>query len=124
MDSSKLKLEAGVKVEPQPKEEEFIIDSEDEIKIEPARIRPVKVEDFKFLEAEPRPSTSGAALAEVRLQAPPAAPDYKWDPYELGPRANRLSPPPPADRAKRRSVPGGHASAKPRIKFVPYQPRR
>ena len=123
MDSSKPKLEAGIKVEPQ-QEEEFIIDSEDEVKIEPARIRPVKVEDLKFFEAEPKPSTSGAALAEVRLQAPPAAPEYKWDPYELGPRASRLSPPPPADRAKRRSVPGGHASAKPRIKFVPYQPRR
>ena len=116
----------------QVKEEEvFIIDNKDEVKVDLARVRPLKIEqpidEFRAAEAEPKPSTSRAAvLAEVRLHAPPPGPeDFKWDTYELAPRGNRLSPPPPpADRAKRRSVPGGHASATPRLKFSPYQTRR
>ena len=118
MDSTKIKEEA---------DEVFIIDNKTEEKVELAKVRPLKLEpidDFKDSTAEPKPSTSRAALAEVRLGAPPPAPDLKWDPFKLAPRAWFSPPPPPADRAKRRSVPGGHASATPRLKFTPYQPRR
>ena len=109
-------------------EQVFVIDDTAEVKVELAKVRPLKLEpvdDYQDSTAEPKPSTSRAAvLAEVRLGAPPPAPDLKWDPYDLAPRARFSPPPPPADRAKRRSVPGGHASAKPRIKYLPYQSRR
>ena len=109
----------------QIKEEVYII--EDEVKVDLATVRPLKLEPIKdeATVAEPQPSTSSAAVAEVRLPAPAPAPiDYKWDPFELAPRARFSPPPPPADRAKRRSVPGGHDSARPRLKFAPYQARR
>ena len=119
MDSTKIKEEA---------EEVFIIDNKTEEKVDLAKVCPLKLEpiaNFEDSTAEPKPSTSRAAvLAEVRLGAPPPAPDLKWDPFELAPRAQFSPPPPPADRAKRRSVPGGHASAIPRLKFLPYPPRR
>ena len=125
MDLSTPKLEAGPKIEPEIKEEEFKI--EDPIHL--ATIRPIKIEekkepvdDFRGIDVEPQPSTS-RAVAEVRVDTPPPL-DFKWDPYELAPRGRFSPPPPPADRAKRRSVPGGHASATPRLKFLPYQPRR
>ena len=118
MDSVQPKEEAG--------EEVFVIDNKAEVKVDLARVRPLKLEpvdDYKDSTAEPRPSTS-RAVAEVRLGAPPPALDLKFDPFDLAPRARFSPPPPPADRAKRRSVPGGHESAKPRLKFLPYQARR
>ena len=120
MDSVQIKEEAG--------EEVFIIDkkTETEVKVDLARVRPLKLEPIDSYEdstAEPRPSTS-RAVAEVRLSAPPPALDLKFDPFDLAPRARFSPPPPPADRAKRRSVPGGHESAKPRLKYTPYQARR
>ena len=121
MDST-IKKEAGGDIE--VKEEVFIIEEEE--KVDLARIRPLKLEPVEKIEAtaEPQPSTS-AVVAEVRLHAPPPAKEeFKWDPFELAPRAHRSPPPPPADRAKRRSVPGGHASANPRLKFSPYVARR
>ena len=125
MDSTK-KLEAGG--DPPIKEEVFIID--DEVKVDLAKVRPLKLEpvDRDIAHAEPQPSTSSAAVAEVRLNAPPPAfndfKDFKVDPFQLAPRARFSPPPPPAERAKRRSVPGGHDSARPRLKFLPYQARR
>ena len=125
MDLSTQKLEAGLKIEPDIKEETFKI--EDDIQL--VTIRPLKVEkkepvnDFRRIDVEPQPSTS-RAVAEVRVDTPPLPPDFKWDPFELAPRGRFSPPPPPADRAKRRSIPGGHASATPCLKFLPYQPRR
>ena len=120
MDLSIVKEEADEKV--------FVIDEKVEVKVDLAKVRPLKIEEpidnFEDSTAEPKPSTSRATVAEVRLGAPPPAPDLKWDPYDLAPRARFSPPPPPAKRAKRRSVPGGHASAKPRIKYLPYQARR
>ena len=120
-----MKSEAGGGI--QIKEEVYVIDDSEE-KVNLAKVRPLKlepVEKFEVAHAEPQPSTSAAVVAEVRLNAPPPAPeDWKWDPFELAPRAQWSPPPPPADRAKRRSVPGGHASAKPRLKFSPYIARR
>ena len=103
----------------------FIIDSGIERKPELATIRPLKVEvdDFRAFAAEPGPSSS-RAVAEVRVNAPPPAPLKYEDPFDLAPRARYSPPPPPADRAKRRSVPGGHESARPRLKVAPYQARR
>ena len=129
MYSSKPKLEADLKIEPEAKEESF------EIKEEPLHLvtlRPLEIEkvekkepidDFCSLQAEPQPSTS-RAVAEVRVSTPPLQPDLKFDPFELAPRGRFSPPPPPADRAKRRSIPGGHASATPRLKYHPFQPRR
>ena len=122
MDST-TKLEAGG--DPPIKEEVFIID--DEVKVDLAKVRPLKLEpvDRDIAHAEPQPSSSSAAVAEVRLNAPPPAfDDFKVDPFQLAPRARFSPPPPPAERAKRRSVPGGHDSARPRLKFLPYQARR
>ena len=121
MDLSYIKEEAG--------EEVFVIDEKVKVKVDLAKVRPLQlkeepIDNFQDSTAEPKPSTSRATVAEVRLGAPPPAPDLKWDPYDLAPRARFSPPPPPADRAKRRSVPGGHASAKPRIKYLPYQSRR
>ena len=127
MDSSNKKPEAALKIEPKEeiKEETFKIE-EDPIHL--VTIRPIKIEkepidNFQGINAEPQPSTS-QAVAEVRVDTPPLPPDFKWDPFELAPRGRFSPPPPPADRAKRRSIPGGHASATPRLKFSPYQPRR
>ena len=119
MDST-IKEEAGG-------EQVFVIDDTAEVKVELAKVCPLKLEpvdDYQDSTAEPKPSTSRAVLAEVRLGAPPPAPDLKWDPYDLAPRARSSPPPPPADRAKRRSVPGGYDSARPRLKFLPYQAGR
>ena len=124
MDSSNKKPEAGPKIEPVIKEETFKIEEP----IHLVTIRPLEIKkeeevnDFRGFEAEPQPSSS-QAVAEVRVDAPPP-PDFKWDPFELAPRGRLSPPPPPAERAKRRSVPSGHASATPRLKFLPYQPRR
>ena len=109
----------------QVKEEVYVI--EDEVKVDLAKIRPLKLEPVKneVTIAEPQPSHLSAAVAEVRLQAPAPAPiDYKWDPFNFAPRARFSPPPPPANWAKRRSVPGGHDLARPRLKFAPYQARR
>ena len=124
MDSTK-KMEAD-KAEIKIEEEAYIIDED----IKPslpslATVRPLKLEpvvDFNATQAEPAPCCS-SVLAEVRVQAPPPQ-DVKFDPFNLAPRARLSPPPPPAFRAKRRSVPGGHASATPRLKFQPYQARR
>ena len=131
MDSTK--EEKAVKIE--PKEEPdikiehqlYVIDQKIEEKPELATVRPltVPVDSFRSYQAEPSPSSS-RVVAEVRVQAPPPAP-VKFedaDPFDLAPPARFSPPPPPADRAKRRSVPGGHDSARPRIKFSPYQARR
>ena len=105
------------------KEEVYVIKEESEEKPDLATIRPLKIEvNREDFQAEPVPSTS-RAVAEVRVNAPPAA-DVKWDPFDLSPRSRFSPPPPPAYRAKRRSVPGGHASATPCLKFQPYQARR
>ena len=125
MDSSTQKKEAGCKIEPKEiKEEHFKI--EDPIHL--VTVRPIEivkeepVDDFSGFEAEPQPSSS-RAIAEVRVATPPL-PEVKFDPFCFAPRGRFLPPPPPADRARRRSVPGGHASATPRLKFQPYQHRR
>ena len=108
------------------KEEVFVIKEEEDSKPDLATVRPIQIEKTEqdCLQAEPRPSTSRAVVAEVRVHAPPPAQDLKFDPFDLGPRPRSSPPPPPAYRAKRRSVPGGHASAQPRLKFQPYQARR
>ena len=119
------KEESDVKVE----ETVYIIDSKVEVKEEKkpelAILRPLKlgIDDQSSSQAEPRPSTS-QAVAEVRVGVPPPAPIKFEDPFDLAPRARYSPPPPPADRVKQRSVPGGHESAKPRLKFEPYQARR
>ena len=103
----------------------FVIDPEVEIKPELATVRPLKIEvdPLQDFSAEPGPS-SARVVAEVRVNPPPPAPFKVKDPFDLAPRARYSPPPPPADRAKRRSVPGGHESARPRLKFLPYQARR
>ena len=121
MDSSIVKEEAG--------EEVFVIDEKVEVKVDLAKVRPLRLKEepidtYQDSTAEPKPSTSRATVAEVRHCAPPPAPDLQRDPFALAPRARSSPPPPPADRAKRRSVPGGHESAKPRLKFSPFQARR
>ena len=126
MDSSK-EAEA-VKAEVKVEEEVYCIDGDDtkpDVKPSLATVRPLKLEpvvNFGATQAEPAPSSS-YMVAEVRFPAPPP-PDQKFDPFDLSPRARFSPPPPPAFRAKRRSVPGGHASATPRLKFQPYQARR
>ena len=123
MDSTK-KMEAD-KAEIKIEEEAYIINGD--IKPSLATVRPLKLEpvvDFNATQAEPAPCCS-SVLAEVRVQAPPPDfKDFKLDPFDLAPRARHSPPPPPAFRAKRRSVPGGHASATPRLKYQPYQARR
>ena len=127
--SSACKKETAVKVEADSniKEEEsvFIIDVSTEEKPDLAISRPLKIEvdPLEAIAAEPGPSVT-RAVAEVRVGAPPPAPIKYEDPFSLAPRARFLPPPPPADRAKRRSVPGGHDSARPRLKYLPYQARR
>ena len=132
MSSTKVvKKEAVVKAEAdsEVKIEQAIFAIDDSIEEKPnlATVRPLKLEvnDFAAALAEPIPSTS-RAVAEVRVGPPPPAP-FKFeseDPFSLAPRASRSPPPPPADRAKRRSVPSGHESARPRLKYWPYQHRR
>ena len=114
-DSEEVKIEQSV----------FVIDPEVERKPDLATIRPLKVEidPLQVITAEPGPS-SARVVAEVRVNTPPPAPFKVKDPFDLAPRARYSPPPPPADRAKRRSVPGGHESARPRLKFLPYQARR
>ena len=113
--------EPDVKIEHQV----FTIDQKVEQKPELATIRPLNLpaDSFRSYQAEPSPSSS-RVFAEVRVHAPPPAQDVKFDPFDLAPRGCFSPPPPPAYRAKRRSVPGGHASAQPRLKFQPYQARR
>ena len=116
------KEEPDIKIEHQV----YTIDQKIEQKPELATVRPlnVPVNLFRSYQAEPSPSSS-RVVAEVRVNAPPPAPvKFEEDPFDLGPRARFSPPPPPADRAKRRSVPGGHDSARPRLKFSPYQARR
>ena len=127
MDSSKSKLEADFKIE--PKEEESFEIKEEPIHLvtlRPAEVEELKkeepIDDFQCLQAEPQPSTS-RAVAEVRVSTPPL-PEFKVDPFCFAPRGRFSPPPPPADRARRRSIPGGHASATPRLKFQPYQHKR
>ena len=125
--SSAIKAEAvkaEVKEDPDIiiKEEVYAIKEEEDSEPDLATVRPIRIE--QEYQAEPRPSTSRAVVAEVRVHAPPPAQEFKFDPFELGPRPRSSPPPPPAYRAKRRSVPGGHASAQPRLKFQPYQARR
>ena len=114
-DSEDIKVEQAI----------FVIDPEVEIKPELATVRPLKIEvdPLQAFSAEPGPS-SARVVAEVRVNTPPPAPFKVEDPFNLAPRARYSPPPPPADRAKRRSVPGGHESARPRLKFSPYQARR
>ena len=129
MDSSKPKLEAGLKIEPEVTEETFKIEEEPIhlVTLRPLEIEKIKkkepIDNFCSFQAEPQPSTS-RAVAEVRVSTPPLQPDLKFDPFELAPRGRFSPPPPPADRARRRSVPGGHSSATPRRKFQPYQHQR
>ena len=133
MDSANVKREAVIKAEADSEVEVkieqavFCIDSDIEEKPNLATVWPLKIEvdSLEATAAEPGPSTS-RAVAEVRVGPPPPAP-FKFeseDPFSLAPRASRSPPPPPADRAKRRSVPGGHESARPRLKYWPYQHRR
>ena len=107
------------------KEEVFTIKEEEE-KPDLATIRPLTSEPVvrDSIQVEPTPSTSRAAVAEVRVYAPPPAQEFKYDPFNLAPRSRVSPPPPPAFKAKRRSLPGGHASAQPRLKFQSYQARR
>ena len=132
MDSANIKREAVIKAEADSEVEikieqaVYCIDSDIEEKPNLATVRPLKLEidDLATVAAEPQPSTS-RAVAEVRVGLPPPAPIKKEeDPFALAPRASRSPPAPPADRAKRRSVPGGHESARPRLKYWPYQHRR
>ena len=132
MDSANIKREAVIKAEADSEVEikieqaVYCIDSDIEEKPNLATVRPLKLEidSLAAVAAEPQPSTS-RAVAEVRVGLPPPAPIKKEeDPFALAPRASRSPPAPPADRAKRRSVPGGHESARPRLKYWPYQHRR
>ena len=125
-----MKSEADCKIEPKEevKEEEFEIKiEEDPIVLATVRpidlVKPEPVDDFRSFQAEPQPSSS-RAIAEVRVATPPLPPEVKFDPFDLAPRGRFSPPPPPADRARRRSVPGGHSSATPRRKFHPYQHQR
>ena len=77
----------------------------------------VAVEDFSSRQEEPQPSTS-AQVAEVRYRGDvKEEPDD--DPYDLSPTA-QVKWDPPADAAKRRLVPGGCDSKKPRLKRFPH----
>ena len=80
-------------------------------------VAPVAVEDFSSRPEEPQPSTS-AQVAEIRYRGDVAVKEPNEDPYDLSPAA-QVKWDPPADAAKRRSVPGGWNSKKPRIKRFP-----
>ena len=113
-------MEAGKAEEVKIEEEVYVIDGDVKPDIKPslATVRPLKLEpvdDFSAAQAEPA-QCSSLVLAEVRVQAPPPQ-DIKFDPFDLAPGSRHSPPPPPAFRAKRRSVAGGHASATPRLKF-------
>ena len=120
-----IKAEADSEVEVKIEHAVYCIDDSIEEKPNLATVRPLKLEidNLATVAAEPQPSTS-RAVAEVRVGLPPPAPIKYEDPFALAPRASRSPPAPPADRAKRRSVPGGHESARPRLKYWPYQHRR
>ena len=82
-------------------------------------VAPVAVEDFSSRPEEPQPSTS-TQVAEIRCGSDATVkeePDDD-DPYDLSPTA-QVKWDPPADAAKRRSVPGGCDSKKPRLKRFP-----
>ena len=119
---------ADIKVE--PKEEVFVINEEvEDSPVELQTILPLKldipVNKISSIEVEPRPSTSRAVLAKVVChQNRPLTQPFKYDLFDLAPRARFSPPPPPTDQVKRRSIPGGHASATPKVKFSPYQVRR
>ena len=81
-------------------------------------VAPVPVEDFNSQPEEPQPSTS-AQVAEVRYRSNVAVKEEPEDPYDLSPAA-QVKWDPPADAAKRRSVPGGCNSKKPRLKRFPH----
>ena len=69
-------------------------------------VAPVPIEDFSSQPEEPQPSTS-AQVAEVRYMSNVAVKEEEpEDPYDLSPAA-QVKWDPPADAAKRRSVPGG-----------------
>ena len=83
-------------------------------------VAPVPVEDFSARPEEPQPSTS-TQVAEIRCSGDTTVkeePDDD-DPYDLSPTA-QVKWDPPADAAKRRSVPGGCDSKKPRLKRFPH----
>ena len=81
-------------------------------------VAPVAVEDFSSRPEEPQPSTS-AQVAEIRYRGDDAVKEEPDDdPYDLSPTA-QVKWDPPADAAKRRSVPGGCDSKKPRLKRFP-----
>ena len=63
------------------KEEVFTIKEEEEIKPDLATVRPLQIEPVvrDSYQVEPTPSTSRAAVAEVRVYAP--AQDFKYDPF-------------------------------------------
>ena len=88
-----------------------------------SQVLKIEVDPLQAVAAEPGPSFA-RVVAEVRGNTPPPAPLKYEDPFDLAPRARFLPPPPLADRAKRRSIPGGHDSARRRLKFLPYQARR
>ena len=82
-------------------------------------VAPVPVEDFSSQPEEPQPSTS-AQVAEVRYRSDVAVKEEEpEDPYDLSPAA-QVKWDPPADAAKRRSVPGGCDSKKPCLKRFPH----
>ena len=119
-----------VKEEVEVKEKVFIINNKTEnFPIQLQRIRPINLEvpvnNISSLDAKPQPSTLRAGLAkEVCHKGPPAQPFFKQDPYDLAPRGCFSPPPPPAEWVKCCLLPGGHASATPRLRFCPYQARR
>ena len=88
-------------------------------------VAPVAVEDFESRTEEPQPSTS-TQVAEIRFRGDATIKEEPEDnPYDL----TALRPydltaqvkwDPPADAAKRRSVPGGCNSKRPRIKRFPH----
>ena len=82
-------------------------------------VAPVAVEDFESRTEEPQPSTS-TQVAEVRFRGDATIKEEpEDDPYDLSPTA-QVKWDPPADAAKRRSVPGGCDSKKPRLKRFPH----
>ena len=82
-------------------------------------VAPVAVEDFSSRPEEPQPSTS-TQVAEIRYRGDATVKEEPDDdPYDLSPTA-QVKWDPPADAAKRRSVPGGCDSKKPRLKRFPH----
>ena len=128
MSSATRRAGAATPIKVEQQEEVFVIvtDNKSQAPISLAMVRPLKLEPVSNpqVDAKPSPSTSRAVLAEVKVESFDPAPPLKWDLYELAPRSCLSPPPPPADQVKRRSVPGGHASATPRLKYAPYQTRR